>query len=118
MQAAWRDVFGRGGIGSHLVSLPLSFSGLLTGLVRAEALGFDPGIGYKAATTVGTSTLAVHGFLLCEAVDLENGAYPGRIRTTAKVEEEGKTGYRNLTRGEEKPECGWLASRTGLIFNR
>jgi hypothetical protein len=61
------------GIGGHLVSLPLGFSGLLAGLVGAEALGFDTGIGYKAATTVGTSTLAVHRFLLCEAVDLETG---------------------------------------------
>ncbi len=61
------------GIGSHLVSLPLGFSGLLAGLVRAEALGFDTGIGHIAAAAVGTSTLAIHGFLLCEAVDLETG---------------------------------------------
>jgi hypothetical protein len=43
---------------------------LLTGLVGAEALGFDTRIGHKAAAAVGTSTLAVHGFLLYEAVDL------------------------------------------------
>jgi hypothetical protein len=36
-------------------------------------LGFDPGIGHKAAAAVGASTLAVHGFLLYEAVDLEKG---------------------------------------------
>jgi len=61
------------GISSHLVSLPLGFSGLLTRLVGAEALGFNTGIGHIAASTVGASTLAVHGFLLCEAVDLEKG---------------------------------------------
>jgi len=61
------------GISGHLVSLPLGFSGLLAGLVGAEALGFDTRIGHKAAAAVGTSTLAVHGFLLCEAVDLEKG---------------------------------------------
>jgi hypothetical protein len=61
------------GIGGHLASLPLGFSGLLTGLVGAEALSFDTGIGRKAAAAVGTSTLAVHGLLLYEAVDLEKG---------------------------------------------
>ena len=61
------------GIGCHLVSLPLGFSGLLAELVGAEALGFDARIGDKAAAAVGTSTLAVHGFLLCEAVDREKG---------------------------------------------
>jgi hypothetical protein len=106
------------GIGSHLVSLPLGFSSSLAGQVGAEALGFDPGIGYKAAAAVGTSTLAVHGFLLYEAVDLEKGAGPGRIRTTTQVEEAGKTGYRNLARGEEAPGNGCLAGMTGLFFNR
>jgi hypothetical protein len=61
------------GIAGHLVSLPLRFSGLLTGLVGAVSLGFDTGIGDKVASTVGASTLAVHGYLLCEAVDLEKG---------------------------------------------
>ena len=61
------------GIGSHLISLPLGFSGLLAGFVGAEALGFDTRIGRIAAAAVGASTLTVHGFLLCEAVDLEKG---------------------------------------------
>ena len=61
------------GIGGHLVSLPLDFSSALAGCVGAEALEFDTGIGHKAAAAVGASTLAVHGFLLCEAVDLEKG---------------------------------------------
>jgi hypothetical protein len=30
-------------------------------------------MGHKAAPAVGTSTLVVHGFLLCEAVDLQQG---------------------------------------------
>jgi hypothetical protein len=59
------------GIACHLIALPLGFSGLLAGLVGAKALGFDTGIGHKAAATVGTSTLAAHGFLLCEALDLQ-----------------------------------------------
>lgn len=106
------------GIGGHLVSLPLGFSGLLAGLLGAEALGLDTGIGHKATPAVGTATLAVHGFLLCEAVDLQKRDCPGRIRITTKVEEEGKTGYRNETRGEEKPEGRLLAGIPGSIFNR
>jgi len=61
------------GISGHLVALPLGFSSALAGVVGAEALGFDTGIGRKAAAAVGASTLAVHGFLLCEAVDLQTG---------------------------------------------
>ena len=56
------------GISGHFVSLPLGFSGLLAGLVGAEALGFDTGIGHKVAAAVGTLTLGGHGFLLCEAL--------------------------------------------------
>jgi hypothetical protein len=58
-------------IACHLLALPLGFSGLLAGLVGAKALGFDTGIGHKVAATAGTSTLAAHGFLLCEALDLQ-----------------------------------------------
>jgi hypothetical protein len=61
------------GIGGHLVSLPLGFSSALAGRVGAEALGFNTRVGHKAAAAVGASTLAVHGFLLCEAVDFETG---------------------------------------------
>jgi hypothetical protein len=31
------------------------------------------GMGHKATPAVGASTEAVHGFLLCEAVDLQQG---------------------------------------------
>ena len=61
------------GIGDHFVSLPRGFSGLLAGLVGAETLGFDTGIGHKVAAAVGTSSLGGHGFLLCEALDLAKG---------------------------------------------
>jgi hypothetical protein len=61
------------GIAGHLVALPLRFSGSLAGLVGAVSLGFDTGIRHKVASTVGASTLGVHGCLLCEAVDLEKG---------------------------------------------
>ena len=61
------------GIGGHLVSLPLGFSRPLTEPVGAESLGLDMGMGHKATPTVGASTEAVHGFLLCEAVDLQQG---------------------------------------------
>ena len=60
-------------VGGHLVALPLGFPGPLTGRVGAESLYLDPGIRHKAAPTLGTSTLAMHGFLLCEAVDLQTG---------------------------------------------
>ena len=63
------------GIGGHLVALPLGFSSLLAGLVGAESLGLDTGIGHKAAPAVGTSTRAIHGFLLCDAVDLKRGLF-------------------------------------------
>jgi hypothetical protein len=59
------------GIGGHLVALPLGFSGSLAGLVGAEALVLEAGIGHKATPAMGTATLAVHGFLLYEAVDLQ-----------------------------------------------
>jgi hypothetical protein len=39
----------------------------------AESLYLDTGIRHKAAPTIGTSTLAIHGVLLCEAVDLQTG---------------------------------------------
>jgi hypothetical protein len=61
------------GISSHLVALPLGFSRPLAAPVGAESLGLDTGLGHKAALAVGTSPLAVHGFLLCEAVDLQTG---------------------------------------------
>jgi hypothetical protein len=61
------------GIGGHLLSLPLGFSSLLAGRIGAELLGLDTGIGHKAAPAVDTSTLAVHGVLLGEAVDLYKG---------------------------------------------
>ena len=61
------------GVGGHLVALPLGFPDPLTGRVGAESLYLDTGIRHKAAPTIGTSTLAMHGFLLCEAVDLQTG---------------------------------------------
>ena len=61
------------GIGGHLLSLPLGFSGPLAGLVGAESLGLNTRMRHKAAPTMGTSTLARHGFLLCEAVDFQTG---------------------------------------------
>jgi hypothetical protein len=53
--------------------LPLDFSSALAGCIGAEALGFNTGIGRKTAEAVGASALAVHGFLLCEAIDLDTG---------------------------------------------
>ena len=61
------------GVGGHLVALPLGFSGPLTGGVGTASLRLDTGIGHKAAPTMGPSTLAGHGFLLYEAVDLQIG---------------------------------------------
>ena len=61
------------GIGGQLVALPLGFSSPLARRVRTESLGFATRIGHKVAPTMGTATLAIHGFLLCEAVDLQQG---------------------------------------------
>ena len=61
------------GSGGHLVSLPRGFSRPLAEPVGAESLGLDTGMGHKAAPAVGTSTVAVPGCLLCEAVDLPQG---------------------------------------------
>jgi hypothetical protein len=61
------------GIGGHLVALPLGFASPLARRVRTEALGFAPRIGHKAAPTMGTAALAIHGFLLCEAANLQQG---------------------------------------------
>jgi hypothetical protein len=61
------------GIAGHLGALPLDFSRLLARRVRTESLGFDTRIGHKAAPTMSTATLAIHGFLLYEAVDLQRG---------------------------------------------
>ena len=56
------------GIGGQFVSLPLGFSRALAGLVGAETLRCDPGIRQPETPTMSTAHLAVHGFLLCEAV--------------------------------------------------
>jgi hypothetical protein len=62
-------------IGGHLVFLPLIFSGFLARRGSTKALRLDSRIGYKLTPTVGTVELAVHGFLLREAVDLNNGLF-------------------------------------------
>jgi hypothetical protein len=61
------------GVTGQFVSLPLGFSGPLTGLMGAEALGFDAGIGHKQGAAVGTPQGMVHGFLLAEATNLSKG---------------------------------------------
>jgi predicted membrane metal-binding protein len=57
-------------IGGQFGTLPLRFPGALTNLVGAETLGLDPGIRQKMTATMGTSTGAVHGSLLSEAINL------------------------------------------------
>ena len=61
------------GIGGHLVALPLGFSGLLARLGGTKTLGLDTGVGHKTTPTMGTASLAAHGFLLSEAVHLKLG---------------------------------------------
>jgi hypothetical protein len=58
------------GIGGHFVALPLRFSGSLAGLLRTEPLGLGTGIRHKETSAMDTAHLAVHGFLLREAVSL------------------------------------------------
>jgi hypothetical protein len=55
-------------IGGHFVALPLRFSGSLAGRLRAEPLGLGTGIRHKETPAMDTAHLAVHGFLLREAV--------------------------------------------------
>jgi len=55
-------------IGGHFVALPLRFSGPLAGLLRTEPLGLGTGIRHKETPAMDTAHLAVHGFLLREAV--------------------------------------------------
>src|SRR2546427_12741392 len=57
-------------IGGHFVALPLCFSGPLAGLLRTEPLGLGTGIRHKETPAMDTAHLAVHGFLLREAVSL------------------------------------------------
>jgi hypothetical protein len=61
------------GSGGPLVALPLGFASPLARRVRTAALGFAPRIGHKAAPTMGTAALAIQGFLLGEAVNLQQG---------------------------------------------
>jgi hypothetical protein len=58
------------GIRGQFGPLPLRFPGPLAYLVGAETLGLDPGIWQKMPATMGTSTGAVHGSLLSEAINL------------------------------------------------
>jgi hypothetical protein len=58
------------GISGQFGTLPLRFPGPLAYLVGAETLGLDPGIRQKMTATMGTSTGAVHGSLLSEAINL------------------------------------------------
>jgi hypothetical protein len=60
-------------IGGHFFALPLRFSGPLAGLVRTETLRFGTGIRHKGTLAMGTAHLAVHGFLLREAVFSQRG---------------------------------------------
>jgi hypothetical protein len=59
------------GIGGHFCALPLRFSGPLAGLLRTEPLGLGTGIRHKVTPAMDTAHLAVHGFLLREAVSLK-----------------------------------------------
>jgi hypothetical protein len=61
------------GVTGEFVSLPLGFSGPLTGLLGTEALGFDAGIGHKRGAAMATPQVVVHGFLLTEATTLPKG---------------------------------------------
>jgi hypothetical protein len=60
------------GIRGQFGPLPRRFPGPLAYLVGAETLGLDPGIWQKMPATMGTSTGAVHGSLLSEAINLAN----------------------------------------------
>src|SRR5438128_2385591 len=54
-------------------ALPLRFSGPLAGLVRTETLSLGTGIRHKETPAMDTAHLAVHGFLLREAVFSQSG---------------------------------------------
>jgi hypothetical protein len=59
------------GISRHFFALPLCSSGALAGRVGTETLGLGTGIRPKETPAMDTAHLAVHGFLLREAVLLK-----------------------------------------------
>jgi hypothetical protein len=80
-------------IGGYLVLLPTGFPGPLAGLVGTESLGLDTGIGQKNTPAMGTSSLAVHDFLLGEAINLSKRTQTGRTTTKTKAHAEEKGSY-------------------------
>src|SRR5438445_624893 len=60
------------GVHGQFGTLPLSFSGPLTGLVGTETLCLNSGIRQKTTAAMGTADGAVHGFLLREAGNLKH----------------------------------------------
>jgi hypothetical protein len=84
------------GINGHFVSLPTSLSGLLAGRLGTEPLAFDTRIGQKKAPAMGTSNLAVHDFLLSEAINLSKRTQMGSTRNKTEVQAEEIGRKRNL----------------------
>jgi hypothetical protein len=99
------------GSGGHLVSLPRGFSRPLAGPVGAESLGLAPGLGHKAAPAVGTSTVAVHGFLLGEAVDLQPGLVQEEYASPPKERRKDRQVIARRAEGKNNPKaaCGWVS---------
>jgi hypothetical protein len=89
------------GIGGHLVALPLRFSGPLAGLVGTETLSLGSGIRHKATPAMDTAHLAVHGFLLHEAVFSQRG-FDRKNKNHNQSRCGRKYMFRNARSGEEK----------------
>jgi len=101
------------GIGGHLFALPLRFSRPLAGLVRTETLSLGTGIRHKETPAMDTAHLAVHGFLLREAVFSQSG-FDRKNKNHAQSKCGRKYPFRNARSGEEPlrgqfPErCPWF----------
>ena len=105
------------GIGGQFVSLPLSFSGPLAGLVGAEALGLNTGIRQKMTAAMSTSTSAVHGFLLSEAINLakrlqqEEESHPKQMGKKKQLIDMREAGKKNHV-------ADFLSGAPGLLSHR
>jgi hypothetical protein len=93
-------------IGGHFVSLPKGLSGPLAGLVGTKPLGLDTWIRQKNTPAMGTSNLAVHGFLPSEPINLSKGPQTGTTRTKTKAHAEEKGIY--VREGGKKKQRDWF----------
>jgi hypothetical protein len=105
-------------IGGQFGTLPLRFPGALTNLVGAETLGLDPGIRQKMTATMGTSTGAVHGSLLSEAINLAKPLQQEEEELQPKEMRKGKQLRDMRETGKKHDVVNFLSGAPGLLSQR